>query len=158
MSADPYAVRLAVPADALVLARHRRWMFESMGLEFDLPGDAFEVVTARAIADALGRGAFVAWVIDYRGQIVAGGGIQLREQLPRPGLVEAAPEAYILNVWTNLDHRRRGLASRLLDTMIDWCRERGVRRLALHASEQGRHVYERYGFRPTNEMRVILDA
>jgi hypothetical protein len=32
--------------------------------------------------------------------------------------------------------------------------ERNVRRIVLHASDEGRRLYERLGFVPTNEMRL----
>jgi ribosomal protein S18 acetylase RimI-like enzyme len=31
---------------------------------------------------------------------------------------------------------------------------RGIRRIVLHASDEGRRLYERLGFVPTNEMRL----
>jgi hypothetical protein len=32
--------------------------------------------------------------------------------------------------------------------------ERNIRRIVLHASDDGRRLYERLGFVPTNEMRL----
>jgi GNAT superfamily N-acetyltransferase len=43
-----------------------------------------------------------------------------------------------------------------MDAILQWCRDRGIRRLTLHASGEGRPLYERFGFRPTNEMRLEL--
>jgi hypothetical protein len=40
--------------------------------------------------------------------------------------------------------------------MIDWCRENGFINVGLHASDEGRPVYEQLGFKPTNEMRLEL--
>jgi hypothetical protein len=42
--------------------------------------------------------------------------------------------------------------------MIGWCHARGIRRLALNATEQGRGVYTALGFRPsTTYMTLTLD-
>jgi hypothetical protein len=41
--------------------------------------------------------------------------------------------------------------------MIDYCRENGWPRLTLHASDMGRGLYEDLGFKPTNEMRLVLE-
>ncbi|MBI3969862.1 MAG: GNAT family N-acetyltransferase [Chloroflexi bacterium] len=57
----------------------------------------------------------------------------------------------ILSMWCEPAHRRRGL-----EAILAWCRERGIRRITLHASLQGRPLYERHGFVQTNEMRLEL--
>lgn len=62
-----------------------------------------------------------------------------------------------MSMWTEPSHRRRGLGNRVMDAILQWCRTRRVRRLTLHASPEGRPLYERFGFRPTNEMRLELD-
>jgi len=52
--------------------------------------------------------------------------------------------------------RRQGLARRLLETMVEWCRQEGFGSVSLHTSEFGRPLYESLGFAPTNEMRLTL--
>jgi hypothetical protein len=41
--------------------------------------------------------------------------------------------------------------------MIADCRANGWPRISLHASELGRGLYEDLGFKPTNEMRLVLE-
>jgi hypothetical protein len=41
-------------------------------------------------------------------------------------------------------------------TMIDWCKREGIARVTLHASEDGRHLYESLGFESSNEIRLKL--
>jgi GNAT superfamily N-acetyltransferase len=119
-------------------------------------------------------------------QIVAGGGVQFRELLPLPGwrptptegagaheypspaecasaasagpftLPDCATEALVLSMWCDPDHRRRGLATRIMACVVGLCRDRRVFRISLHATPMGRSVYERLGFKPTNEMRLVL--
>jgi GNAT superfamily N-acetyltransferase len=78
--------------------------------------------------------------------------------LPRPGHGEpgliAGPEAYVLNVFVERAWRRRGIAALLMDVVVSYARERRLRLVTLHASDEGRHLYERMGFVPTNEMRL----
>jgi GNAT superfamily N-acetyltransferase len=52
--------------------------------------------------------------------------------------------------------RRRGIGWRLTETIVAWCRERGFRWIYLHASEQGRPLYESLGFEASSEMRLKL--
>lgn len=66
------------------------------------------------------------------------------------------PTAYILNVYTEPAHRRRGLARLLVAEILAWCVAHDIPRASLHASEAGRSVYEQLGFVSTNELRVDL--
>lgn len=61
--------------------------------------------------------------------------------------------AIILNVFTEPQWRRQGVALLLLQRTIDWARAEQIDRLILHASEAGRSLYDRLGFVGTNEMR-----
>jgi GNAT superfamily N-acetyltransferase len=54
------------------------------------------------------------------------------------------------------EHRRKGVARELMKVMIAWCRENGFTSVGLHASEEGRPLYEQLSFQPTNEMRLNL--
>jgi GNAT superfamily N-acetyltransferase len=53
--------------------------------------------------------------------------------------------------------RRLGLARLLMETALEWCRNNGIRAVILHSSDDGRPLYQSLGFRPTNEMRLVLD-
>ena len=51
-------------------------------------------------------------------------------------------------MYTDPEFRRQGIARRLMQTMIDWCRKEGFVRVDLHASDKGRPLYESLGFEP----------
>jgi GNAT superfamily N-acetyltransferase len=61
-------------------------------------------------------------------------------------------EGLVLNVYVDDAHRRQGVARRLMETLIDWAPGAGIVRLVLHASPDGRRLYESLGFLATNEM------
>ena len=63
---------------------------------------------------------------------------------------------FVVNMYTEPEHRRRGLAQRLMEAMIAWSRREGYASLFLHASDAARPLYEARGFEPTNEMRLKL--
>jgi hypothetical protein len=42
-------------------------------------------------------------------------------------------------------------------TILAWVKERGLRAVNLHASDEGRHLYEKLGFEATNEMRLRFE-
>jgi ribosomal protein S18 acetylase RimI-like enzyme len=62
----------------------------------------------------------------------------------------------VYNVYVAPEHRRKGLARRLMDEVIDHCRAENIRTVWLHASDEGRSLYEKMGFVPTNEMKLVL--
>jgi GNAT superfamily N-acetyltransferase len=159
---DPFAVRLATRDDAAIIARHRAQMFSDMG---DLPEDLYDVLLERTVEylqEALAAGAYVGWLATPAadaGRVIGGAGLQLRRTLPHPltrsgqRRVATGRQAIVLNVYTEKPWRRQGLADLLMAHVIAWARSAEVDTLVLHASAEGRHLYERLGFIPTTEMR-----
>jgi GNAT superfamily N-acetyltransferase len=129
-------------------------MFTDMG-ELE-PGEAPAVESAsRArLAVELVSGDYVAWVVEAGQDVVAGAGVLIHQYYPTGENPRGRPTAYILNVYTEPEHRRQGLAHQLIAEILDWCRAHDIPRASLHASDAGRAVYERLGFAPSNEMRV----
>lgn len=147
-------VRLATVADAAAIAGHRARMFQEMGSLPAAEAPAIEAETRAQLEPLLASGEYLGWLVERDGVIVAGAGIFLHRLLPRHGNPKGRPEAYILNVYTEPAHRKRGLARRLVEEILEWCRDEGIPRASLHASVYGRSIYERLGFAPTNEMRM----
>ncbi|HVN83715.1 MAG TPA: GNAT family N-acetyltransferase [Candidatus Binatia bacterium] len=156
MPPDEYRIRAAGKMDAEVIARQRVGMLRDMGMLDRREIDSLLAASRAYFAAALPSGEYRGWVVERGGEVAAGGGLLLRRLLPRPGHAEVGEEAYVLNVYTEPPHRRRGIARRLTEYILAWCRARGVSRVALHASVDGRHLYEQLGFVPTNEMRLEL--
>jgi ribosomal protein S18 acetylase RimI-like enzyme len=158
----PFAVREAHTTDIPLLARHRAAMFRDMGQLAPHQEQALERATASYLQEALPRGDYLAWVAEQHAapprSIIGGAGVQLRPILPRPRIgadeLELGPEAIVLNVYVEPEWRRRGVADALMRAVLDALGERGIRRVVLHASADGRQLYERLGFVPTNEMRL----
>lgn len=148
-----YRVRAATLADVALITHHRVAMFRDMGVLDEREVPALETGTRAYLAAALPNGAYLGWMVETQGEVVAGGGVVMRQLLPRPGHAQGGEEAYVLNVYTEPAHRRRGLARSLMEAILDWCRERQVSRVSLHASDEGRPLYESMAFLATNEMR-----
>ena len=150
-----YAVREATLADAPILARQRRFMFdETQAVRSTEEGDLLEAAVLRYVVQAMPAGTFRSWVVEHDGAVVAGGSLQLRTLMPRPGYVYGEPEGLIVSMWTEPEHRRRGLGRLVVEAILGWGRANGVTRFTLHASSAGRPLYELYGFAATNEMRL----
>ncbi len=59
-----------------------------------------------------------------------------------------AKEGYVVNMWVAPAARRQGLARSLLDAAMAAAPAEGWRRLYLHATDDGRPLYEEAGFVP----------
>jgi GNAT superfamily N-acetyltransferase len=153
-------IRRAALDDVRILARHRAEMFREMG---SLDAAVYASLLSAAeqyFTRALPAGEYVAWVAtppSNTDTIVAGAGAQLRESLPRPDYsgtsLLTGQQALVVNVYTEPEWRRQGVAELLMHHILEWSREQRIRSIVLHASAQGRRLYEKLGFVPTNEMR-----
>ena len=157
-----FRIRPATPNDAPILAKHRVEMFRDMGRIADETTAAeLRAASEPLLAQWVEAGSYLGWLVEPSsrpGLVVGGAGVQLRPMLPRPavgatGLI-AGPEAYVLNVFVERAWRRRGVAAYLMEFVLTYARERRLRLVSLHASDEGRPLYEKLGFVPTNEMRL----
>lgn len=55
-------------------------------------------------------------------------------------------KAYIMNMYTTPEYRRKGIAMHTLDLLVKKAKEMGVAHISLEATDMGRRVYEKYGF------------
>ncbi len=164
MEGQAFVIRRAGVADADVIARHRADMFRDMGQLSDEWRPVLMAHTANVLRTDLESGEYVGWLASPAADpatIVGGGGALLRRRLARiagsgayatlaPGL-----EALIVNVYTEPEWRRRGVARRIVEEIVAWARANGRDTIVLHASQDGRGLYESIGFRATNEMRYV---
>lgn len=162
---NPFHIRLARPADADTIGTHRARMFHDMGDIPDRLFDEFQTRSRARLRETLASGEYIGWLAspaDSSGKIIAGAGAKLRRVSPHPstgpngerGIAEGL-HATIINVYTEPEWRRRGVATLLMQHIIDWSNRERLDRLVLHASEDGRALYEKLGFVLTNEMKFV---
>lgn len=148
-------IREATLADLPWLLHHRRAMFQEMGFTDSAALDATVEYSEPYMRRGLTEGFYRGWVAEIDGKIAAGAGMVVTPWVANPR-DWSARRVYILNVYTEPKYRRLGLARRIMERMIDWCREQGFGTVHLHATEVGRKLYESLGFQPSNEMRLAL--
>jgi GNAT superfamily N-acetyltransferase len=153
-----YSIRPATLDDVNAIVEQRRGMLEELRngdmslLETTLV--AFE----QWMIPRMKSGEYLGWMaVSPEGHVVAGIGLWLQEWAPSLRS-RSVLRGYILNVYTNLEHRKHGLARQLTQTALDYCRSRGIELVALHASQFGKPLYESLGFEPTTEMRIYLPS
>jgi GNAT superfamily N-acetyltransferase len=135
-------------------------MFEDMGILQDVGASEFEAAAESFFGRVLGGSDWFAWLAELGGKVVSGGVIYLSEMpprnLPTGGFIPARKQGLVMNIFVEPEWRRKGIASAVLDHILAFGREQGLASVTLHASRDGRHVYEAMGFKPTNEMRLFL--
>jgi GNAT superfamily N-acetyltransferase len=162
---ESFRLRPATLADADTIAWHRARMFQDMG---DVPPELFDEFRSRArvaIEEVIARGEYVGWLAspdNAPDQIIGGAGLHVQRVLPRPVSCSVGTKigdrlGIIINVFTEPKWRKKGVAALLLKQIIHWAQAEGLDRIILHASDEGRALYERLGFVASNEMRLGAD-
>lgn len=97
------------------------------------------------------------WGIEVEDQIVAIASLNLFSRIPYLENL-SGKEGYILNIYTSPNYRKRGMAGKLVKTIIDYAKVNDIKRLWLNSSEQGRPLYLSYGFEQVgNTMELIFE-
>lgn len=146
-----YLIRLATPGDAEVITQHRKQMFVDMGKPQDSQMLSMLAAFRPWVEQALQRGEYMGWLITAEESVVASLGLMFANAAPRLQDVGTV-RGYVFNVYTEPVHRRKGLAAQMVRAALEECRARGIKLVALHASPEGRSLYESLGFRASNEM------
>jgi GNAT superfamily N-acetyltransferase len=151
---DGITIRLATPSESAIILHHRRSMFRDMGEGTVEQLDRMVEVASPWLARALADGSYRHWLaLDASGRVAGGGGVLLCPWPANPK-EPCTHRAVILNVYTEQGFRKRGIARKIMLTIMAWLKEQGFASVNLHASDEGRPLYEKLGFAATNEMRV----
>ncbi len=153
MKSDGITIREAGLEDAAIILHHRRSMFRDMNEGTIAELDTMAELTGPWLEHALADGSYRGWLALDARRVVGGGGVLLCSwpASPKDPLLR---RAIILNVYTEPEFRHRGIARRIMQTILDWLHLEGFASVSLHASDEGRPLYERLGFVATNEMRL----
>jgi ribosomal protein S18 acetylase RimI-like enzyme len=160
---DNIIIRPAIPADIPALVNHRRWMFIDIARlrdeEIDpVLLDKMDLVYGGYLETHFKNGTTHAWVATDQECIIAGAVLTVIPGLPSSYNNLEGILPYIHDVYTQPQCRRRGLARALVQSILEFSRQQGYSVVKLHASSEGRAIYESLGFTATNEMRILFSA
>ena len=105
---------------------------------------------------ALLDGSHTAYLVFDDGEFVGAGGVSYFGVMPtyhNP----SGRKAYIMNMYTAPDHRRRGIAYNTLDLLVKDAKTQGIDAISLEATDMGRPLYERYGFVKMNDEMELVE-
>jgi GNAT superfamily N-acetyltransferase len=104
----------------------------------------------------LANGEVVVWVAEVDDAIVSTSGLCFSKIIPGFSLLDGRV-AYIMNIYTLPDWRKKGIGKQVFHHILEAAKARNYKRVLLHATEDGRPVYEKFGFKATHdEMELRL--
>lgn len=105
--------------------------------------------------NALARGEHIAYLAYDKEKFIAAGGVSFYQVMPtyhNP----TGKKAYIMNMYTSPEYRRKGIAINTLDLLVKEVRKKGITYISLETTENGRPLYEKYGFvQMKDEMELL---
>ncbi|HEY1177499.1 MAG TPA: GNAT family N-acetyltransferase [Phytomonospora sp.] len=151
--------RRATPDDTDELVRLRGVMLSSMRGGEDVSGP-WEDNAAGLLREWLAApdSGFAAFVVDRPGESgrLAACAVAVVHRFLGGPSNPTGRVAYLYNVSTDPEHRRRGHAKACMDAVIGWCREQGIASVDLHASTDGSPLYLSMGFVPEADLAMRL--
>ncbi len=149
-----YQTRLATPEDAAIFAQQRYRMSVETGRMDDSDLQRKIKAFERWAAHMIQLEKYIGWLTLNMGQPVAGAGLLILDW--PPCALDTEPyRGYLLNIYVDMYHRRKRLASNLIELAIAEARQRNIRVVSLHATETGHALYSSLGFGETNEMLYV---
>ncbi len=156
MSSEQFTLRLATVEDAPIITAHRRAMFQDMGTTDLAALDEMDVKFLPWVKKKIESGEYLCWLaLNGAGNVVGGGSLWIQDWPATPHNLQGC-RGYVLNVYVDPGYRRRGLARRVMQAILDWCRDHQIDLIVLNASNDGRPLYESMGFRESNVMTLRL--
>jgi len=159
-AADGFLIRAAAQSDLPTLLDFRMGMIEDIAAagpaKRPWDPDAVRQANGRWLAEHFDRD-FAAWLAEVGGRPAGTAAIMWFRHPPGPRNLSGV-EAYVLNVYTKPEFRRRGIARALMARVIAEARAAGIRRVWLRASREGRPLYEAIGFGTSNYLELAPEV
>ena len=89
---------------------------------------------------------FVSWIALDNEVIIATSGLSFSVVPPFFNILDGKV-AYIMNMYTFPNYRNQGIGTKLFKKLIDEAKQLGYKKITLNATDMGRPLYEKYGFK-----------
>jgi|GEM_PF-69198 len=95
------------------------------------------------------------WVVIVNDEVVSSISVNHIRKVPKPTLF-MDEYAYVTNVYTKPEFRQRGLASRLMDHILTWAKERNFELMIVWPSRPAVNYYKKVGFKEQNDLMELV--
>lgn len=144
--------RYATTDDIPTLVKFRNKLLIDEGLE---PNVNIDQDVEQYFKKRFNDSSLIQLVVEDEGEIIATGGVVIYE-LPPSFTNKTGKKAYIANMYTKDEYRGRGIAKTILTKLLDEVRTLGITKCFLLASDMGKPLYKKFGFKET-EAYMELD-
>lgn len=127
------------------------------GLEEDVDLSRTELESRRYYETCFPEDSHAAWLVFDGEEVVGMGAVSFYQVMPtyhNP----SGKKAYIMNMYTRPDYRRRGIAYRVLELLTAEAEMRQIDAVTLEATAAGRPLYEAFGFTAMRDEMELLDG
>jgi ribosomal protein S18 acetylase RimI-like enzyme len=142
---EMFSYHLAAISDIPLIVDHRILLFDELsGKQEPVAEAALRRSLTTYFEEELNK-TYLCWYAKANDEVAAIGGIILRTQAGTPKN-PSGKWGYIMNIYTVPACRRKGLATVILNKLMDSAREKGYTAFELRASKGGEPVYIQEGF------------
>ena len=147
--------RRAVLSDAEKLAEIRSILLKELGNTSEEERVIVEQANLEYFKKALYEKTFVSWIALDNEEIIATSGLCFSEVPPFFPIIDGKV-AYVMNMLTFPSYRNQGIGKELLKRIIEEAKQLGYKKITLNASDMGRPLYEKYGFKNVHNAMVYF--
>jgi len=137
--------RKAIVGDIQEMARLRSIFLVEIGACGEDEREAFEAANLKYFEVALKDDSFAAWLAVDGDRIVGTSGLSFSVSPPSHRCLDGK-QAYIMNIFTLPEYRKRGIGKELFWRIAGEAQNRGYKKITLIATDMGKPLYEQYGF------------
>ena len=109
----------------------------------------------RYFTEHLANGTFIGVLAEIDGTAVSAAYLSISEKPANPRFITGVT-GVLMNVLTYPAYRGRGIATRVIQRLMDEARQSGVRAIDLSATESGKPLYEKLGFSVSNHTYMSI--
>jgi GNAT superfamily N-acetyltransferase len=139
--------RKAVLSDAEKLAEIRSIFLKEYK---NVSSEEERIIVEQAILEYYRRtlcdNTFISWIALDDTEIIATSGLSFSVVPPLFPVLDGRV-AYIMNIYTFPKYRNQGIATELFKRIVDEAKQLGYKKITLNATDMGRPLYEKYGFK-----------
>ncbi len=131
-----------------------KFLYEAEKIDEETPSDLLEESLSKYFTIHLQNGEFIAWFAVEDDLIVATSGVSFSTVPPSFGNVSGA-EAYIMNMYTLPQARKKDIGTTLLGKLIEDIAEKKIKKVRLLTTEIGKSLYIKTGFKESDSEMVL---